>query len=106
MRTRCRKPWSAIGGGEVDHPGQTADWYLRRCRVWILDYLGKGRSVDSPKHRGSTCREEDSGSLALVAPEDSLQDKAIPPGGRASSISYADFVAWGGMARRGCWSAR
>jgi DNA-directed RNA polymerase specialized sigma24 family protein len=57
---------------EVSHPGQTAEWYLRRCRFWIFDYLGKGRSVDSPKHRGSTSLEEDSGPLALAAPEDIL----------------------------------
>ena len=58
---------------EVDHPGQTAYWYLRRCRFCIFDYLGKGRSVDSPKHRDSTCLEENSGVLALGAPEDILQ---------------------------------
>jgi DNA-directed RNA polymerase specialized sigma24 family protein len=58
---------------EVSHPGQTADWYLRRCRFWIFDYLGKGRSVDSPKHRASTCLDENPGVFALGAPEDILQ---------------------------------
>lgn len=34
-------------------PGQTKNWYLQNCRFHLLHYLALGRSVDSPKRRGS-----------------------------------------------------
>jgi RNA polymerase sigma factor (sigma-70 family) len=58
---------------ELRNPGQTASWYRQRCCFWIQDYLKKGRSVDSPKHRCSTCTSDGSGAVDSVADEDILQ---------------------------------
>jgi DNA-directed RNA polymerase specialized sigma24 family protein len=58
---------------EVGNPGQTASWYRHRCRFCIQDYLKKGRSVDSLKHRRSTCASDGLGSLDSVADDDILQ---------------------------------
>jgi RNA polymerase sigma factor (sigma-70 family) len=38
---------------QEQHPGQKNNWYLRNCRFHLLHYLALGRSVDSPKRRGS-----------------------------------------------------
>jgi RNA polymerase sigma factor (sigma-70 family) len=37
-------------------PQQTLSWYLQACRFAVLEYLHRGRSVDSPKHHGSSCQ--------------------------------------------------
>lgn len=40
-------------------PGQTKNWYLQNCRFHLLHYLALGRSVDSPKRRGSQVHPPD-----------------------------------------------
>jgi RNA polymerase sigma factor (sigma-70 family) len=59
---------------EVRNPGQTASWYRQRCRFCIQDYLKKGHSVDSLKHRCSACASDGSGALDSVAADDILQE--------------------------------
>jgi RNA polymerase sigma factor (sigma-70 family) len=41
---------------ERQSPQQTRSWYLQACRFAALEYLHRGRSVDSPKHRSSSCQ--------------------------------------------------
>jgi RNA polymerase sigma factor (sigma-70 family) len=36
---------------EIERPAQTESWYLQSCRFHLLNYLNRGRSVDSFKHR-------------------------------------------------------
>ena len=55
---------------EVRNPGQTASWYRQRYRFCIQDYLKKGHSVDSLKHRGPTCTSDGSRALDSVAADD------------------------------------
>jgi DNA-directed RNA polymerase specialized sigma24 family protein len=38
---------------ETDFPGNALSWYLQRCRFHLLDYLGRGRSLDALKRRHS-----------------------------------------------------
>jgi len=40
---------------EVHRPAQTLSWYLQSCRFHLLNYLNRGRSVDSFKHRQDQC---------------------------------------------------
>ncbi|MEO8429579.1 MAG: hypothetical protein ABI651_21000 [Verrucomicrobiota bacterium] len=40
---------------EQRHPGQSQSWYLQSCRYHLQNYLQRGRSVDSAKHR-AVCR--------------------------------------------------
>jgi len=40
---------------EVQRPAQTQSWYLQSCRFHLLNYLSRGRSVDSFKHRQDQC---------------------------------------------------
>jgi DNA-directed RNA polymerase specialized sigma24 family protein len=39
-----------------DFPDQTLSWYLRRCRLKLLDFLGQGSSVDSLKRQRLACQ--------------------------------------------------
>jgi RNA polymerase sigma factor (sigma-70 family) len=41
---------------ERQRPHKTLSWYLQACHYAALDYLHRGRSVDSPKHRHSDCQ--------------------------------------------------
>jgi RNA polymerase sigma factor (sigma-70 family) len=41
---------------EVERPKQTQSWYLQSCRFHLLNYLNRGRSVDSFKHRRGESR--------------------------------------------------
>jgi RNA polymerase sigma factor (sigma-70 family) len=36
---------------ERDHPGQSQSWYIQSCRLYLQNYLRKGRSVDRGNHR-------------------------------------------------------
>ncbi len=36
---------------EKEHPGQSQSWYIQSCRLHLQNFLRKGRSVDSGKHR-------------------------------------------------------
>jgi DNA-directed RNA polymerase specialized sigma24 family protein len=59
---------------EVSNPGQSASWYRQRCRFCIQDCLKKGHSVDSPKHRCSTCMSGGSPAFDSVAADEILQE--------------------------------
>jgi DNA-directed RNA polymerase specialized sigma24 family protein len=59
---------------EESYPGKTPSWYVQHCASCIHDYLRMGRSVDSLRHRGSACREDNSAALATAAHEDVFQD--------------------------------
>ncbi len=39
----------------LEHPGQTASWYLQSCRFHLLDLLKSGRSVHAPRHHNCLC---------------------------------------------------
>jgi DNA-directed RNA polymerase specialized sigma24 family protein len=51
---------------EVTNPGQTESWYLQSCKFFGMDYLKRGRSVDS-KHR-SGC--------VLISMDEEISDTA------------------------------
>jgi RNA polymerase sigma factor (sigma-70 family) len=36
---------------EREYPGQKQSWYIQSCRLHLQNFLRKGRSVDSGKHR-------------------------------------------------------
>ena len=36
---------------EEEHPGQSQSWYIQSCRLYLQNYLRKGRSIDSGKRR-------------------------------------------------------
>jgi RNA polymerase sigma factor (sigma-70 family) len=36
---------------EFEHPGQSRSWYIQSCRLYLQNYLRKGRSVDGGNHR-------------------------------------------------------
>ena len=38
---------------EQQHPGQRPSWYLQSCRYHLQNYLHRGCSVDSSKHRAA-----------------------------------------------------
>ena len=56
---------------ERDHPGQTESWYVQGCRHRAIDYLRRGRSLDS-KLRADVCRVDLSGALSDEALEAEL----------------------------------
>jgi DNA-directed RNA polymerase specialized sigma24 family protein len=53
---------------ELENPGQTESWYLQNCKFHGLDYLKRGRSVDS-KHRAG---------CVLVSMDREVSDTATP----------------------------
>jgi RNA polymerase sigma factor (sigma-70 family) len=36
---------------EKEYPGQNQSWYIQSCRLYLQNYLRKGRSVDAGNHR-------------------------------------------------------
>jgi RNA polymerase sigma factor (sigma-70 family) len=52
---------------EKEHPGQSQSWYIQSCRLHLQNFLRKGRSVDSGKHRPTA---------ALHDGEDAEQEEA------------------------------
>lgn len=36
---------------ELQRPGQTQSWYIQSCRFHLQNYLARGRSIDSMRHR-------------------------------------------------------
>ena len=55
------------------HPHKTVSWFVENCLWHILDVLGAGRSLDSPKRRSFRLSIEDCAEC-LVDPDDVLQN--------------------------------
>jgi len=53
---------------ELEQPGQTRSWYFMSCRFRLLDLVGQGRSVDSPKRNCARCAMDDLMGSANEAP--------------------------------------
>ena len=55
---------------EEEHPGQSQSWYIQSCRLYLQNYLRKGRSVDGGNHRRAASlpvAEEEQKDLELRA---------------------------------------
>jgi RNA polymerase sigma factor (sigma-70 family) len=48
-----QEAWLKFWVSERQSPHRNLSWYLQACRQAILEYLRRGRSLDSPKHRNS-----------------------------------------------------
>jgi len=44
---------------ERNNPGQTLSWYLQSCKYFGMDYLKRGKSVDSKRREGCTVASMD-----------------------------------------------
>ncbi len=73
---------------EQEHTGQRRSWYLQSCRYHLQDYLHRGCSVDSSKHRAACLLSWDDNGI-----EDG--DDETPDGGVGvfAEVSAADMRA-------------
>ena len=72
---------------EKQHPGQKQSWYLQGCRYHLQNYLHRGCSVDSSKHR-TAC--------LLSSGNNGIEEGDETPDGRAgvfAEVSAADMWA-------------
>lgn len=72
---------------EVQRPAQTQSWYLQSCRFHLLDYLNRGRSVDSFKHRQHQSPASEEAALAQ-----SLSGKPVDSHSPLDSVCALDIV--------------
>lgn len=73
---------------EQQHPGQRQSWYLQSCRYHLQNYLHRGCSVDSSKHR-AVCLLS-SGDKAIEDGDDETPDGRV---GVFAEVSAADMRA-------------
>jgi RNA polymerase sigma factor (sigma-70 family) len=53
-----QEAWLKFWVSERQSPDRNLSWHLQGCRYAILEYLRRGRSLDSPKHRNSASQLE------------------------------------------------
>jgi DNA-directed RNA polymerase specialized sigma24 family protein len=69
-----QEAWLKFWVSERQSPDRNLSWHLQACHYAILEYLRRGRSLDSLKHRNSACQIDDALEDCLAPGSDVLQE--------------------------------